>query len=55
MSKEKLWDKIRGFIGHLAWMTFLWSIQMTKDEYLDTVIAEHNANHVRKNTQSPTT
>lgn len=25
--------KVRGFIGHVAWLVFLWSIQMTDEQY----------------------
>lgn len=33
MGKLTFLDKIRNIIGKVAWKVFLWSIQMTQDNY----------------------
>ena len=38
MAQETFFDKVRDFIGSIAWVVFLWSIQMTEDEYLNAVV-----------------
>ena len=40
MAQETFFDKVRDFIGGIAWAVFLWSIKMTEDEYLDSVVRE---------------
>lgn len=42
MAKEVFFDKFRDFIGSIAWVVFLWSIQMTEDEYFRAVVRESN-------------
>ena len=36
-DKPNFFVKVRGFIGHIAWRVFLWSIKMTEEQYNDTV------------------
>ena len=33
MGNETTLDKIRGYIGHIAWSIFLWSLRMTDEQY----------------------
>ena len=33
MGEETLLDKVRSIIGAFAWKIFLWSIEMTAEEY----------------------
>jgi hypothetical protein len=33
MAEQTIFDKIREWIGSVAWTIFLWSAQMTEDEY----------------------
>jgi hypothetical protein len=40
MAQEFFLDKVRNFIGHIAWVIFLWSIRMNQDQYLDSVVRE---------------
>lgn len=40
MAQETFFDKVREFIGSIAWSIFLWSIRMSEDEYLDAVVRE---------------
>ena len=40
MGDRSLMDMIRNFIGSIAWPIFLWSIQMTNEEYMDAVNPE---------------
>ena len=40
MAQETFFDKVREFIGSIAWSIFLWSIRMSEDEYLDSVVRE---------------
>jgi hypothetical protein len=37
MSKYTFWDTLREWIRHISWKIFLWSIEMTADEYLTSV------------------
>ena len=41
MSEPTLLAKIREWISGVAFDVFLWSIQMTQDEYFDTIIGDH--------------
>ena len=38
MAQETFFDKVREFIGSIAWSIFLWSIRMSEDEYLNAVV-----------------
>ncbi len=33
MGNQTFMDRIRGIIGHVAWLVFLWSIRMTAEEF----------------------
>ncbi len=33
MGEPSIADKVREFIGDIAWRVFLWSIRMTDEEY----------------------
>ena len=37
MGKPTVWMRIRWKIGDIAFTVFLWAIQMTQDEYFDTI------------------
>ena len=37
MGEPSIWWKIKNFIGGVGWSLFLWSINMTQDEYLQDV------------------
>ena len=41
MGKKSLLDSVREWIGGVAFRVFLWSIRMTQDEYIDTIIREN--------------
>ncbi len=41
MGEQTLIDKIKSFIGHIGFSLFLWSINMTQDEYLDRIQDEY--------------
>lgn len=47
MRKMTVLDKIREWIGGIAFRVFLWSAQMTKDEYLEQVEKEARVYDVR--------
>jgi hypothetical protein len=40
MGKQSIFDKVREWLGGIAFDIFLWSARMTQDEYLDTVVRE---------------
>ena len=48
MGKESLFDRIRRWIGHLAWVIFLWSIRMTEEQYMDAQDKEVMRRHLQK-------
>jgi hypothetical protein len=33
MNQSTIYERLKDSIGHLAWLTFLWSIGMTEHEY----------------------
>jgi hypothetical protein len=37
MAQQTIFDKIREWIGGIAWDIFLWSARMTEDEYFDAL------------------
>ena len=37
MGKYTFFDALREWIRHISWKIFLWSIEMTADEYLTSV------------------
>ena len=40
MGKQSIFDKVREWLGGIAFDVFLWSARMTQDEYLDAVVRE---------------
>jgi len=40
MGKQTFPDRVREFIVGIGWSIFLWSIRMTQDEYIDSVIRD---------------
>lgn len=40
MGKQSFRDRVREFIGGIAWDVFLWSIRMTTEQYLDVIYAQ---------------
>ena len=40
MGKQSIFDKVREWLGGIAFDIFLWSARMTQDEYLDAVVRE---------------
>jgi hypothetical protein len=40
MDKYGILDRCREFIGHIAWIVFLWSIKMTENQYIHSIIEE---------------
>jgi hypothetical protein len=40
MAQPNALERIKEWIGGVAFRVFLWSISMTQDEYLDSVIEE---------------
>jgi hypothetical protein len=43
MGEPSLWDRIVGFIGHIGWCLFLWSINMTHEEFIEEIYAAAKA------------
>lgn len=41
MGKQSIFDKVREWLGGIAFDVFLWSARMTQDEYLDAVVREN--------------
>jgi len=37
MGKYTFWEALREWIKHISWKIFLWSIEMTADQYLTSV------------------
>jgi hypothetical protein len=37
MGNQSFFDKVREWLGGIAFRIFLWSVRMTQDEYLDAV------------------
>lgn len=37
MGPETIWDKIKDWIGGIAWGVFLWSCQMTQEQYWEAI------------------
>ena len=40
MGKQSLLDRVREWIGGVAFRVFLWSIRMTQDQYIDAIVEE---------------
>jgi hypothetical protein len=37
MGKRKIWEELKSRIGALAFGIFIWSIEMTEEEYFDVI------------------
>jgi len=48
MAQETFLDKVRDWLGGLAFSIFLWSIRMTQDQYIDAIIAESKPTPLNK-------
>lgn len=40
MAQETFLEKVRDWLGGIAFSIFLWSIEMTLEEYVDAIVAE---------------
>lgn len=40
MGKLSIWDRIRLWIGGIAWDIFIWSTRMTEDEYHESIFRD---------------
>jgi hypothetical protein len=40
MAQESFLEKVRDWLGGIAFSIFLWSIEMTLEEYVDAIVAE---------------
>jgi hypothetical protein len=43
MGNPTIWDKLREWIGGIAWDVFIWSLRMTEDQYLDAIYRQESA------------
>ncbi len=43
MGKTPLFERIRDFIGLIAWRVFLWSIQMSDERYWNSIYEQEKA------------
>ena len=53
MAQQTIWDKIREWIGGIAWDVFLWSARMTEDEYFNEVTRAAELQHAPVQTDQP--
>ena len=44
MRSETIFDKVRGWIGYIAWIVFLWSIRMTEEQFIRFVYEQELLN-----------
>lgn len=52
MAQPTFLDKVRDWIGGIAWDVFLWSIRMTEDEYHAAILEDARREYLsEKNSQ----
>jgi len=39
----RLLDRLKNFIGHIAYSIFLWSLSMTNEQYLDAIYGSNES------------
>ena len=45
MDKETIYEKVKGFIGAIAWWVYLWSISKTEDEYRKMIFEQEHISY----------
>jgi len=48
MGEQTLWNRIKEFIGHIAWSIYLWSHNWTEDQYFKIADESYENNGWKK-------
>ena len=46
MGSESIYQKVKNIIGFIGWKMFIWSINMTQEEYFEIIYQKEKLQHI---------